>query len=120
MAEAVVTLPSVSVTQVITANAGVDQIVEAASTVLLSAAQSIGFITDWAWTQTSGTAVTINNDDAEIANFVAPLSTTQLTLVFQVSLNSGSDTDSVTITVLKTPVTEKGGVTGPRVLYITV
>ncbi|MEP1552019.1 MAG: hypothetical protein ABJJ91_04985, partial [Paraglaciecola sp.] len=87
-----------------TVNAGVDQTVDAGDTVSLSVA-----VTDddsdysIAWSQTSGTS-TVSLDDLSSATvtFTAPSTDTEQTLVFEVSVDDGTNdpvTDSVSITV---------------------
>lgn len=87
-----------------TVNAGVDQIVDAGDTISLSAT-----VTDddsdytITWSQTSG-ASNVALDDASSAttSFSAPSSDSEQTLVFEVSVDDGTNdpvTDSVSITV---------------------
>jgi hypothetical protein len=86
-----------------TANAGADQTVPPGATVTLNGSASSdpdGDPLTFAWTQTSGTNVTINNANSQIATFTAPNVTE--TLTFQLTVNDGqggTDTDSVNVVV---------------------
>ena len=92
-----------------TANAGPDQSVEPWVTVTLTGAAStaVGSVTGYAWTQTSGPAVTLVGTGATRL-FTAPAAEAGATLVFSliVTDNTGltSAADSVSVTAL--PVTE--------------
>jgi hypothetical protein len=80
------------------ADAGPDQTgVLADNTVLLDASNSTG-AASFAWTQVSGTAVTLTNADTSRASFTMPATTNPL--VFQVTITGpgGTATDEVTIT----------------------
>ena len=88
------------------ADAGPDQTVDEGTTVTLdgtNSSDSDDGIASYQWTQTSGTSVTIDNDTAAQATFVAPDSgppNEMLTFELEVNDNSGvSDTDSVTVYV---------------------
>lgn len=86
-----------------TVDAGTDQNVDAAASVTLAAT-----VTDddtnytITWTQSSGTTVTLNDTSVASPTFTAPSSDTEEDLVFQISVDDGTNstvTDSVTITV---------------------
>ncbi len=86
-----------------TANAGSDQTVEEESAVTLSGsgADSDGSIASYAWTQTDGISVTINNPDAATATFTAPTTAGQLTFQLVVTDDDrATGSDTVTITVV--------------------
>ena len=92
------------------ASAGADQSVAAAATVTLDASASADTdpgdsIASYAWTQSSGTAVTLSSTSAAQPTFTAPslnVGDSALTLVLQVEVTDtqgATDTDTVTITV---------------------
>ncbi len=101
-ARSVVVLLGTSVAQP-TANAGPDQSVAAGATVNLdgSASGGAGAPFTYQWTQTSGTAVTLNDATAENPSFTAPATSATLvfSLVVQDSASTPSPADTVTITV---------------------
>lgn len=86
------------------ANAGPDQTVNYSETVTLDGSGSVdpdGSLTDYLWTQLSGTSVTINNHTSSIADFIAP--TSDATLEFQLTVtddSSATAVDTVVVTVL--------------------
>jgi 6-phosphogluconolactonase (cycloisomerase 2 family) len=85
----------------ITADAGPDQSVQGGQTVTLDASGS----TDddpltFAWTQTAGTSVTLNNADGAQATFTAP--NVSETLTFQVTVSDGDEQDSDTVNIIVT------------------
>ena len=92
-----------------TAAAGPDQEVAAAATVTLdgssSEANDAGQTLSFAWTQTSGTAVTLTGDTSASPSFTAPslaVGAADLVLTFDLVVNDGIDpstADSVTVTV---------------------
>lgn len=88
-----------------TANAGVDSTSVEGSTVTLSGTASTdpdGTIATWEWSQTAGPDVTLSGDSTATASFDAPLTDTQYTLDFQLTItdNDGAtNNDSVTITI---------------------
>ena len=88
-----------------TANAGEDQTVGEGATVTLSGSGTDPENEDltYAWSQTSGTTMTLSGGNTATATFTAPSSlTANATLVFQLTVTDArneSGTDSVTITV---------------------
>jgi hypothetical protein len=99
------------------ANAGSDQIVEPWNTVTLTGidSDSDGTVVTRGWTQTGGSAVTINGSGATVT-FSAPATIAGTTLTFQYSAtdNGGlTSTDTMTVTVL--PVTERAVINGVEV-----
>ena len=91
-----------------TANAGPDQDVAANTLVTLTGLASSdtdGTITGYAWSQISGTAVTLSNAAVAQPTFTSPASLTGATLVFGLivtdNLGATSTQDTVTITVAK-------------------
>jgi hypothetical protein len=89
-----------------TANAGSDQTVTQGATVTLDGSASSdpdGDAITYAWTQVSGTAVTLSDATADRPTFTAPTGgTTDEQLVFQLVTNDGnvnSTADTVTVTV---------------------
>ena len=110
----------------VTANAGADRSVADGRSVSLSASGSSGSggetITTYSWTQTSGTAVTINNANTATPSFTSPtLATDNTTLVFQVQVTGslGSiSTDSVTIWVVNTNASDVVQISDPKVALI--
>ncbi|MCJ8269600.1 MAG: hypothetical protein MJK04_09380, partial [Psychrosphaera sp.] len=88
----------------INANAGVDQTVNEATEVTLSAANSTADnpITDYQWTQLGGSTVVINNANEAIATFTAPVVTQLEILTLQVLItddqgNSAGDLVEISI-----------------------
>ncbi|MDH3326371.1 MAG: PKD domain-containing protein, partial [Gammaproteobacteria bacterium] len=86
----------------LTVDVGLDQTVNPGATVNLNGAASgsAGNINSYAWTQTSGTTVTLNNATTTAANFTAPLAAGVLTFQMTASddlLASGSDILNVTV-----------------------
>jgi hypothetical protein len=98
------------------ANAGADQTVGAGTNVTLNGSASSdpdGDTLTFQWTQTAGTAVTLNNAATATATFVAP--NTAGTLTFQLAVNDGhggTATDSMNVTVQALAPTQS-------ILYIT-
>ena len=85
-----------------TADAGADQNVSAAETVNLSGSgtDSDGTIASYAWTQVSGTTISISNADSATASFTAPSTAGVIVLQLTVTDNDGATaTDNVSITV---------------------
>jgi large repetitive protein len=84
------------------ANAGPDQQVAASANVSLDGSASSDANNDplaYAWTQTSGPAVTLSSSTSVSPSFTAPASAATLTFQLTVSDGWGSAMDSVTITV---------------------
>ncbi len=93
------------------ANAGTDQLVLVGATVNLggSGTDADGTITTWAWTQASGTAVTLSAANTATPNFTAPAAATALVFELSVTDNSGATrTDTVTVNVNAPPVANAG------------
>lgn len=87
------------------ASAGEAATVDAGTVVVLDASasrDSDGSISSWAWQQTAGPAVTLDDSDSPQASFTAPSVTTDTALVFSVTVtddDGASASASVTITV---------------------
>ena len=87
------------------ASAGSDQTPTEGDTVTLDASGSSDEDSDsltYAWSQDSGTTMSLSDTTAASPTFTAPQAVADYTLVFTVTVsdgNGGSDTDSVTITV---------------------
>ena len=88
-----------------TANAGGDRIVETSASVTLDGRGSIdsdGVISDYLWSQTAGTAVTLNSADATTPTFTTPESAGTLTFLLTVTDNDGAiSTDTVDVSVVE-------------------
>ncbi|CAH7048188.1 Chitinase A [Vibrio chagasii] len=88
-----------------TASAGADQSVEGPASVSLDGSaskDSDGIIASYAWSQVSGTAVTLTNANAAVASFDVVEVTQQETLTFSLTVtdNEGAtSTDTVVVTV---------------------
>lgn len=93
----------------ITADAGTDQAVQQGQAVTLDGSKSINAVS-YAWTQTSGPAVTLTNADKSVATFTAPASEGTLGFELTASGPGGSSTDDVLITVqtVTAPVADAG------------
>lgn len=93
----------VSANQDPTADAGDDQTVDTGDTVTLDGSGSTdpdGDTLSFEWTQTAGTAVTLDGSETDGPSFTAPDAASAL--VFQLTVddgNGGTDTDTVTINV---------------------
>ena len=87
-------------TTTLTVDAGSDQTVESDATVTLTATVS-STSTTITWTQSSGTSVSLSDATSATATFTAPTASTEEILVFEVSVDDGSNvvTDTVSITV---------------------
>ena len=101
---------------VTTADAGVDQsVLESTAVTLTGSGTGAGGALTYAWTQTGGQTVTINNANMAVANFMAPDVTLGVpeNLTFQLSVSDGTtnDVDSVVVTVQEPqPVVNVSGV----------
>ena len=86
------------------ADAGDNQTVDAGSMVTLDGSESIntnGDVAAYLWEQTSGIAVTLDDDESDMPTFTAPNESTVLNFDLTVYDSEGNEaTDSVTITVL--------------------
>ncbi|MFQ5548362.1 MAG: Ig-like domain-containing protein [Woeseia sp.] len=95
------------------ANAGADQTVAELTTVILAGSATdpdSGQTLSYAWTQTAGRTVTLNNANAATANFVAPdvAPGAPELLTFQLSVsdgNGGNSSDTTNVTVEEPPPT---------------
>ncbi|SFB99476.1 PQQ-binding-like beta-propeller repeat protein [Pseudoalteromonas denitrificans] len=92
------------INQAPTANAGIDQTVDSAATVDLigTGSDTDGTIISYLWTQTSGTAVSLNNANTANASFTAPTVTSTEILIFSLTVTDNNDAvgiDSISITV---------------------
>ena len=90
--------------QLPTANAGTDRSVAEGAAVSLSGsgADSDGTIASYRWTQTGGSAVTLNGANTASASFTAPQVTASTALTFRLTVTDnqgGAGSDDVTITV---------------------
>lgn len=83
----------------LTANPGDDFSVYAGKTGVLDGTGSLG-ATSYAWTQTAGPAVTINNAGSALATFAAPPAASPVSLTFQLTVGDGTNTDTETVDVL--------------------
>lgn len=91
------------------------------SSVTLDASPSFdldGSISGYSWSQTSGTAVTLNNTNSMITGFTAPAVTVTTELRFSLTVtDNDNDSDSITVSILiKPPVEDFTSLTGPVVL----
>ena len=111
---------TVTVNQFPIADAGPDQSVVELTNVMLDGGGSSdpdGLVATFAWTQTEGPAVTIENADTATPGFTAPAAAVPTDLVFQLIVTDDAGVDSqpdlVTITVNPTPteVTVSGRIT---------
>ena len=104
------------------ANAGADQAVEAGSVVTLNGEGSADDkgIASYAWTQTEGQAVVLQNADSAIATFTAPSELTQSTLVFRLEvIDSDGIKDFDFCTVVVSAVIPPAAPTGLRIISVT-
>ena len=99
-----------------TANAGTDQAVNENTNVMLpgSGSDTDGTIASYAWTQTAGPAVTLNNANTSTANFTAPMISASTVLTFRLTVTdnlgaTGSDTVNVTVNNVNQPPTANAG-----------
>jgi hypothetical protein len=94
------------------ADAGYDRTVVVGQKVYLNAKTNAGETYTYAWTKSSGSAITINDADTDRANFT-PTSAGTYVLSLSVALDDTSDSDTVTITAVNkdtnnAPVTNAG------------
>jgi hypothetical protein len=99
-----------------TADAGPDQTVDEAATVVLDGSASSdpdGDSLSYDWSQTAGPDVTLSDTTAESPSFPAPEVTGETTLSFELTVSDGdlSDTDTVTVTVQDVPEAPTGPTT---------
>jgi len=90
-------------------------VLESTAVTLTGSGTGAGVALTYAWTQTGGQTVTINNDNMAVANFMAPDVTLGVPeiLTFQLSVSDGTtnDVDSVVVTVQEPqPVVNVSGV----------
>ena len=105
-----------------TANAGPDQTVAAAASVTLagSGTDPDGTIASFAWTQTSGTTVTLSNASAANPTFTAPSQSSNVALGFRLTVTDnrgGTATDDVVINVTAAPATPTTTTVSGRITY---
>lgn len=86
------------------ADAGINQTVDEQLLVTLSGSGTAmeGFIEGVSWSQTSGETVTLSSSSDPSATFIAPITTSEMTLVFTITVTDGNgrtDSDSVDIVV---------------------
>lgn len=117
--------PIHSVNTAPTANAGTDQSVDSYATVTLNGGGSTdaeGAVT-YAWTQTGGTPVTLDDPTAAQPTFTAPAEMAGATLTFQLQVSDGTLTDTDTTTVTVNPhnewVSTGAGLMPARVSVVT-
>jgi hypothetical protein len=87
------------VATVLKSNAGADFSMYAGGTGVLDGTGSLG-ATSFAWTQTAGPAVTINNAGSALASFTAPAAASPVTLTFQLTVGDGTSTSTDTVNAL--------------------
>jgi len=100
-----------------TADAGPDQSIAEGVNVNLDGSGSSdpdGSIASYAWTQTAGPTVTLNNDTTATPSFTAPLVVAQATLTFELTVtddvgSQGTDTVDVIINSFNLPPTANAG-----------
>ncbi len=100
-----------------TANAGPDQFTAEGVAVNLDGSGSSdpdGSIAAYAWTQTAGPTVTLNNDTTATPNFTAPLVASQATLTFELTVTDdlgaqATDTVDIVINSFNVPPTANAG-----------
>jgi hypothetical protein len=90
--------------------AGVDRTVQQGQSVTLDATGSTGTVKSYAWTQTSGTHVTLAGDTTAKPTFVAPGAAGDLELQVTVTGSGGPATDTVLVHVaaVQRPVADAG------------
>ena len=107
-----ITVAALDVNSPPNADAGDDQSVAFSATVNLSGSgtDSDGTIASFAWTQVSGTTISINNAGSATASFTAPSTAGEIVLQLMVTDNEGETaTDTVSITVVA-PLTANAGI----------
>jgi len=105
-----------SINKLPVSNAGQDQIVEELTDVILSGSGTDidGSITHYQWTQTSGTEITLVDNDKATASFSAPDISVDETLTFQLTVtdnDSATHSDSVDVSIIRVnqlPVSNAG------------
>ena len=104
-------------------DAGDSQTVDSGVTVTLAATiTNNGDTLTIAWSQTSGDTVTLSNNSAASSTFTAPTVTEDEILVFEVSVDDGSNnvvTDTVT-TQLRQPLVSQTGFLIPRLRFLHI
>jgi lysophospholipase L1-like esterase len=96
------------------ADAGTDQLINASQSVQLDgsgSSDSDGTISQYSWTQTSGTTVSINGSNTQTPVFTAPDASVRETLTFQLSVtddDGATSSDSVSITINIAPTVDAG------------
>jgi hypothetical protein len=99
-----------------TADAGADQSVTAGDTVALDATGSAdpdGDTLSYAWTQTAGPSVSLDDASAAQPTFTAPDVSAETTLTFEVEVSDGTDATSDTVDVVVSPDTQPPANTPP-------
>jgi len=94
------------------ADAGADQSVDEGAVVTLDGTGSSDADTDplnYNWTQLSGPAVTLSDADTAMPSFTAPQVSSQQMLVFELTVDDGTDNASDTVTVTVNDVSTGGG-----------
>ena len=92
------------------ADAGADQSVDEGDLVTLDGSASSD--TDplaYSWTQLSGPGVTLSDANGAMPSFTAPEVSSQQTLVFELTVDDGTDNDTDTVTVTVNDVSTGGG-----------
>ena len=94
----------------VSASAGPDQEVSINAPVTLDGTGSTGPVTTYAWSQTSGTSVTLTGDDTATPTFTAPAAPATLSFALIVTGTGGPSTDSVEVSVVNpaAPVANAG------------
>ena len=94
------------------ADAGADQSVDEGDLVTLDGSASSDADTDplgYSWTQLSGPGVTLSDANDAMPSFTAPEVSSQQTLVFELTVDDGTDSDTDTVTVTVNDVSTGGG-----------
>lgn len=106
---------AITIRQPPVANAGAPQTVNVGAGVTLdgSASTATGtFITNYSWTQLSGTHVVLSSAITSRPNFIAPLNTGALVFSLEVSDNNGQASAASTVTITVSPLTSGDTITG--------